>query len=249
MFRAGIKRGLARDLVVAPYASALALIVYRAEEGARRFAATPRSGMEGQYGFMGDGYTSSRLPPDKSSVVVKSFMAHHQGMSFLACPICCWIVRCRNVSNPSRCFNQPCCCYKNAFPGGGVLSANRRGCCLFVKILIQQVPARIFNTPHTPVPKVQLLSNGRYHVMITNAGGRYNVGTIWPVTLEGRLYPRQLGNILLYSRHDRWRFWSTTYQLALKQPERYEAIFSDARVEFRRQDNEIVHTDRRITRR
>jgi len=30
-----------------------------------------------------------------------------------------------------------------------------------------------FNSPNTPIPEVQLLSNGRYHVMVTNAGGGY----------------------------------------------------------------------------
>ena len=33
---------------------------------------------------------------------------------------------------------------------------------------------RVFTTPDTPVPEVQLLSNGRYHVMVTNAGGGYS---------------------------------------------------------------------------
>src|SRR4030042_822465 len=44
-----------------------------------------REGMEGPYGFYeAIDYTSSRLPRGKSSVVVRSFMAHHQGMSLLA---------------------------------------------------------------------------------------------------------------------------------------------------------------------
>ena len=33
---------------------------------------------------------------------------------------------------------------------------------------------RAFTTPDTPMPEVQLLSNGRYHVMISNAGGGYS---------------------------------------------------------------------------
>ena len=33
---------------------------------------------------------------------------------------------------------------------------------------------RVFNSPNTPAPEVQLLSNGNYHVMITNAGGGYS---------------------------------------------------------------------------
>ena len=80
----GLKRGLAEDLVIAPYASAMALMVAPREacENLQRLAA---EGREGAYGFYeAVDYTPSRLPPDESSVTVRSFMAHHQGMSLLA---------------------------------------------------------------------------------------------------------------------------------------------------------------------
>ena len=38
----------------------------------------------------------------------------------------------------------------------------------------EEKPVRVYATPDTPAPEVQLLSNGRYHVMITNAGGGYS---------------------------------------------------------------------------
>src|SRR4030065_553171 len=34
-----------------------------------------------------------------------------------------------------------------------------------------EMPIRVFDSPDTPTPQVQLLSNGRYHEMGTNAGG------------------------------------------------------------------------------
>ena len=37
-----------------------------------------------------------------------------------------------------------------------------------------EAPVRVFTSPNTPIPEVQLLSNGRYHVMVTNAGGGYS---------------------------------------------------------------------------
>jgi cyclic beta-1,2-glucan synthetase len=36
------------------------------------------------------------------------------------------------------------------------------------------MPIRVLDSPDTPIPEVQLLSNGRYHVMVTNAGGGYS---------------------------------------------------------------------------
>ena len=80
----GLKRGLAEDLVIAPYATALALMV--APEAAclnlQRLAA---EGFEGQYGFFeAIDYTPTRLPRGQTSAVIRSFMAHHQGMSLLS---------------------------------------------------------------------------------------------------------------------------------------------------------------------
>ena len=80
----GLKRGLDEDLVIAPYASALALMVSPVEACAnlRRLAA---EGREGTYGFYeAIDYTPSRLPPGVTSVLLRSYMVHHQGMSLLA---------------------------------------------------------------------------------------------------------------------------------------------------------------------
>ena len=80
----GLKRGLAEDLVIAPYASALALMV-APEEACLNLQRLAAEGFEGKYGFYeAIDYTPSRLPRGQSSAVVRSFMAHHEGMSFLS---------------------------------------------------------------------------------------------------------------------------------------------------------------------
>ena len=61
----GLKRGLAEDLVIAPYATAMALMVApeAACENLQRLAA---EGCAGRYGFYeAVDYTPSRLPPAK----------------------------------------------------------------------------------------------------------------------------------------------------------------------------------------
>jgi cyclic beta-1,2-glucan synthetase len=80
----GLKRGLAEDLVIAPYASALALMV-APEAACRNLERLAADGQQGAYGFYeAVDYTPSRLPPGVESVTVRQFMAHHQGMSLLA---------------------------------------------------------------------------------------------------------------------------------------------------------------------
>ena len=80
----GLKRGLAEDLVIAPYASAMALMV-APEEACLNLQRLAQEGREGRMGSTKSmDYTPSRLPRGEKSVVVRSFMAHHQGMSLLS---------------------------------------------------------------------------------------------------------------------------------------------------------------------
>ncbi len=80
----GLKRGLSEDLVVAPYATALAAMVdpVAASANFRRLASV---GALGRYGFYESiDYTASRLPEGETREVVKAYMAHHQGMTIVS---------------------------------------------------------------------------------------------------------------------------------------------------------------------
>ena len=80
----GLKRGLADDLVIAPYASALALMV-APEEACLNLQRLSAEGFESRYGlYEAIDYTPSRLRRREESTVVRSYMAHHQGMSLLS---------------------------------------------------------------------------------------------------------------------------------------------------------------------
>ena len=109
----GLKRGLAGDLVVAPYASALALMV-APEEACLNLEELGRLGVEGRYGFYeAVDYTPTHLPRGQSNAVVRSFMAHHQGMSLLSLAYLLLDrpMQKRFESDPG--FRRPCCCFRN----------------------------------------------------------------------------------------------------------------------------------------
>ena len=76
----GLKRGLGLDLVIAPYATGLAVTV-RPRAALKNFAHLAAEGGEGPYGFYeAIDYTPSRVPRGKTCAVVQNYMAHHQGM-------------------------------------------------------------------------------------------------------------------------------------------------------------------------
>jgi hypothetical protein len=80
----GFKRGLSEDLVIAPYATALALMVMP-EEACANLERLEDEGFAGNYGFYeAIDYTPIRVPRGQSKVIIRSFMAHHQGMTLLS---------------------------------------------------------------------------------------------------------------------------------------------------------------------
>ncbi|MGH8648368.1 MAG: cyclic beta 1-2 glucan synthetase, partial [Burkholderiales bacterium] len=108
-----------------------------------------------------------------------------------------------------------------------------------------EMPVRVLASPDTPVPEVQLLSNGRYHVMVTNAGGGYSRWKDLAVTRWREDSTRDHWGTFCYIRDvTSGVFWSTAHQPALKRSQAYEAIFSEGRAEFRRGDHDLdTHTE------
>ncbi|WP_339279763.1 glucoamylase family protein [Paenibacillus sp. FSL W8-1187] len=79
----GFQRGLDKELVLAPYAAVMAL-PWDPAEGMDNLERFERMGARGKYGFYeAVDLQPSRLPDGTGHRVVKSFMAHHQGMSLM----------------------------------------------------------------------------------------------------------------------------------------------------------------------
>jgi cyclic beta-1,2-glucan glucanotransferase len=104
---------------------------------------------------------------------------------------------------------------------------------------------RVFTDPNTPIPEVHLLSNGRYHVMVTHAGGGYSRWRDLAITRWREDATSDGWGTFIYLRdRDTGRYWSTAYQPTRRKADQYEAIFAQARAEYRRRDQGIeTHTE------
>ena len=242
----GLKRGLAEDLVIAPYASALALMVApdKACLNLERLAA---EGFEGQFGFYeAIDYTPSRLPRGQSSAVVRSFMAHHQGMSFLSLAYLLLDRPMQKRFESEPLFQATMLLLQERIPKATAFYVHTTGISEHhMASSAPETPIRIFSSPGTPNPEVQLLSNGRYHVMITNAGGGYSRWKDLAVTRWREDSTCDNWGTFCYISDVAGReFWSTAYQPTLKRSKRFEAIFSEGRAEFRCRDHDYdTHTE------
>lgn len=237
----GFKNDLAHDLVIAPYASLLALMV-RPTEACVNLELMSRLGYEGRFGFYeAIDHTPARLALRQSEGIVRSFMAHHQGMGFLA------LVNHFTGDLMLRRFTSD-----TAFPS-------------VAHILQEQIPKakpfrfqateseysqpllesgedllRIFTTSKTPFPEVHLLSNGHYHVMVTNAGGGYSkCGDLMVTRWRSDATLDNFGTFFYVHDLTRAKKWSAAFHPARVDSSHYEAIFPQARAEFRRRDNGI----------
>ena len=242
----GLKRGLAADLVVAPYASVLALMV-SPEEACRNLQRLGDRELIGEYGFYeAVDYTPSRQRRGQTSTVVRSFMAHHQGMSLLSLESLLLDRPMQKRFESDPLFQATTLLLQERVPKATASYALAAGLSeVRTTPGVTGMPVRSFATPDTPVPEVQLLSNGRYHVMITNAGGGYSRWKGLAVTRWREDGTCDNWGTFCYLRDTAsGEFWSTAYQPTLKIPEKYEAIFSEARVEFRRRDHDFdTHTE------
>ena len=242
----GLKRGLSEDLVIAPYATALALMVMP-EEACDNLERLAGEGFMGEYGFYeAVDYTPARLPRGQSKSVIRSFMAHHEGMSFLSLASILLDRRMqkRFESNPE--FQATLLLLQEKIPRATTFYSHTTGIFdVHTEANIQAEPFRVFDTPDTPFPEINLLSNeGRYRVMITNSGGGYSRWKDLAVTRWREDSTQDNWGSFCYIRDaEKGDFWSATHQPTLRYSEKYEAVFSKGSAEFRRRDSDIdTHT-------
>ena len=238
----GLKRGLAKDLVIAPYATALAAMV-EPRTALANLKRLEQLGALGPYGFYESlDYTPTRLRENEKFAMVRSYMAHHQGMSLVAFS---------NVVHPGlmrRRFHMD-----PLVQAGELLLQERTPRNLGsardqmqeneIQSVHTPVPAmlRKILSPHHAVPSSHLLSNGRYAVMVTAAGSGYSLWKNRSVTRYREDVTRDATGQYLFLR-DLFtnQVWSAAYQPTLVEPLQYQALFSEDRAKISRVDQEIA---------
>jgi len=242
----GFKRGLAEDLVVAPYATAMALMV-APKEACANLERLVDLGAEGRYGlYEAIDYTPSRLPHGEAFALVRLFMPHHEGMTFLSLAYALLGRPMQRRFLSERLFQATEALLQERVPKVAPFYPNAAETSgLQQRAGEYQALLRVFSNPNSASPEVHLLSNGSYNIMVTNAGGGYSRWRDLAVTRWQEDATRDCYGTFCYLRDlTSDEVWSTAYQPTLKQPKTYDAIFSQARAEYRRRDGEIdTHTE------
>jgi len=238
----GLKRGLGDDIVVAPYATALASMIDPAASSAnlRRLAA---AGLEGEYGFFDAiDYTRRETDDDAPSagVVVPTYLAHHEGMTLVALTNVLLSNRMVERFHADPRVQATELLLQERAPRDVSTIEPRPLDDTRVRTPIASIPVRRYRSPHTIVPHTQFLSNGNYVTSVTNAGGGASMWRGLQVTRWHRDVTRDADGQFIYLRDVRsGAVWSATYQPTRREPDDYVATFLADRATFRRRDDDL----------
>jgi cyclic beta-1,2-glucan synthetase len=244
----GLKRGLGHEVVVAPYATALALAIdpAAAVTNLRRLGVT---GLAGTFGFFeAVDYTprgsDAPAPAEPShGVVVPAYFAHHQGMTLVALVNALLGDRMVERFHADPRVRATELLLQERLPRHVTPIEPRPHDEMRVTGPVSSEPVRTFRTPHTFVPHTQFLSNGRYVTSITNAGGGASAWGGLPVTRWRRDPTRDADGQFLYLRDVRsGEVWSAAHQPTGRPADEYAVTFSVERASFRRRDDELSTT-------
>ncbi len=229
----GLKRGLGEDLVVAPYATALATMVDPRAASAN-LARLAEAGARGRHGFYEAlDYTPIRVLEGASVAIVRAYMAHHQGMTIVAIADALFdgamrerfhaepIVQAtelllqertpRDVSvvRPWAAEVKSAAAARDTEPPGG----------------------RRFASADQATPATHLLSNGRYATMLTAAGSGYSRwGDLAVTRWREDATCDDFGSYVFIRDVRSGDTWSCGFQPTGVEPDEYDVVFYEDRL-------------------
>ena len=240
----GLKRGLGDELVVAPYATALALTIDPRASVAnlRRLA---KMGLESEYGFFDAIDFTPRdvdtaAASDAAGAVVQAYLAHHEGMTLVALANALMTDRMVQRFHADPRVQATELLLQERVPRQSTSTDPRPLDEMRAAAPHPTIGARRYRSAHTIAPHTQFLSNGNYVAAVTNAGGGSSVWRGLAVTRSHHDATRDADGQFIYLRDVRGgTVWSAAYQPSRREPEDYAVTFSADRASFRRRDGDI----------
>ncbi|MBN1953851.1 MAG: cellobiose phosphorylase [Anaerolineae bacterium] len=238
----GLKRGLGEDLVIAPYASLLAL-PFRPQAVLSNVQQLIDQGMLGHYGFYeAIDFTRSRLAVGQEHAVIHSYMVHHQSMTLLA--LVNYLqdeIMLRRFHGDPR-MQSVELLLQEQVPRQVPIEQLPEEAAVGVRPARPRVDLGPWRVPiDAPTPQAHLLSNGRYSLLITASGGGYSSWqgidlTRWrpDATLDN------WGTWIYVQDRKSGALWSACYQPVGAAAEERAVLFSTHHAEFHRRDHDIV---------
>ena len=241
----GLKRGLADENVVAPYGSILAIndVPKKVVTNLKRLE---QEGMLNKYGFYESiDYTLSRLPYNEKHAVVKTYMAHHQGLILLSINNLFNnnILQDRFMKNPE--IKAVDVLLQEKMPENMLITKEKKEKVEKIKYMgLDNYTENVYTKVNNKLKKCNIISNENYSVVLDDKGNGYSK---YKNILVNRFKETEENpqGIYFYIKNIRTnKLWKTNYNFEEEyaKPDKYSVTFSPEKNKIVRLDENIETT-------
>ncbi|NLA53344.1 MAG: glycosyl transferase, partial [Clostridiales bacterium] len=238
----GLKRGLIEDAVVSSYSTFLALMV-DPKSALENIAYLEQEGADGPYGlYEAMDYTPERLLYGRTHAIIKSYMAHHQGMSLLSISNFLHNNIMQDRFHADREMHAARLLLWEKVPNTPLMPKQSKENVqpVLLDVFDESSPTRIYGLPDPALPKVHILSNGNFSTMLTDRGTGFSANKMVNVTRWREDRTLDPYGMFFYIRNvETNAIWSAAYAPLNINPDEYEVVFTSDKATYRRVDGDI----------
>ena len=231
----GLKRGLGNNTVIAPYATVLAA-QFMPRAAVENLERLNDAGALGRYGYHDAvDYTPERVPEGTDHQVVYNYMAHHSGMTIVAVANAVFEGRMRDRFHSDPVIEAAELLLQEKAPRNIPVATVRTEADERVKLeVVQESPdTRLTLNPAAALRSTNLMSNGRYSVMVTATGSGYSRWGDQAVTRwQADPVEDRLGSYIFVRDVATNEWWSATAEPKKAAGEICQTLFSDDKATF-----------------
>ncbi len=236
----GLKRGLEEEMVVASYGSILAL-PEEPKEVIENLKKLEQTGMYQKYGFYeAIDYTPTRLKKGQEYAIVKTYMAHHQGLILLAINNLFHqnILPKRFMKNPQ--IQAIDILLQEKMPENIIITKEEKEKIEKMKYIDDQsYTQKEITKPITRLPQVNVLSNENYTIMTDSRGLGYSKYGDILINRYKKTEDIEQGIFFFLKNVKTNRIWTTGHMSYLANADKYNICFTPAQTKITRQDGNI----------
>ena len=236
----GLKRGLADEIVVAPYASMMA-IIDEPIEVLKNLKQLEKLGMYNKYGFYESiDYTPTRLRKNETKAIVKTYMAHHQGLILLSINNLMNnnIVQKRFVQNPE--IEAVDILLQERMPENIIITKEEKEKVEKIKYIdYENATQREITKINTKLNNVNVIGNDKYIIIMDQKGNGYSKYNNILINRYKYTDDEEQGIFFFFKNIKTKRIWTSNYMNYLSKADKYVMCFTPDMNKITRQDGNI----------
>ena len=244
----GLKRGLADDLVVSSYGSILAITDFP-KDVINNIKKLEKQGMYGKFGlYESIDYTPARLNSNQKYSIVKTYMAHHQGLILLSINnlLNNNIISRRFMSNPE--MEAIDILLQERMPENVILTKENKEKVEKIKYKdYENYSERVYQKINNKLNNCNVISNEEYTVCINERGEGFSKYKNIYINRFKETTEIPQGIFFYIKNIKSKKIWTTSYMSNLSKPDKYSVHFMPDKDKFVRVDGNIETTLKIVT--